>query len=70
MAKAVGLQVPPRVQLNFSASMRSEKKRGNKGKQEGWQVRTLDVLSILGLDGSSVGTGQGGRRCWARILRC
>jgi len=38
VAKAVGLQVPPRVQLNFSASMRGDKKRQKKGpKQDGWQ---------------------------------
>merc|ERR1711934_1198879 len=45
VAKAVGLQVPPRVQLNFSASMRSEKKGArNKGKkkQEGWQGKVAE----------------------------
>ena len=46
VAKAVGLQVPPRVQLNFSASMRGDKKQrkkgggkgGKGGKGDGWQV--------------------------------
>jgi len=45
VAKAVGLQVPPRVQLNFSASMRGDKKQrkkgggkgGKGGKGDGWQ---------------------------------
>eukprot|EP00658_Telonema_sp_P-2_P077086 TRINITY_DN6894_c0_g1_i4.p1 TRINITY_DN6894_c0_g1~~TRINITY_DN6894_c0_g1_i4.p1 ORF type:complete len:544 (-),score=191.03 TRINITY_DN6894_c0_g1_i4:197-1828(-) len=38
VAKAFGLQIPPRVQLNFSASMRGDKKRSKGKKQQGWQV--------------------------------
>merc|ERR1712166_1436256 len=50
VAKAVGLQVPPRVQLNFSASMRDDKKQrkkgggkgGKGGKGDGWQGKVAE----------------------------
>merc|ERR1712166_1546090 len=50
VAKAVGLQVPPRVQLNFSASMRGDKKQrkkgggkgGKGGKGDGWQGKVAE----------------------------
>eukprot|EP00658_Telonema_sp_P-2_P077085 TRINITY_DN6894_c0_g1_i1.p1 TRINITY_DN6894_c0_g1~~TRINITY_DN6894_c0_g1_i1.p1 ORF type:complete len:573 (-),score=195.17 TRINITY_DN6894_c0_g1_i1:426-2144(-) len=42
VAKAFGLQIPPRVQLNFSASMRGDKKRSKGKKQQGWQGKLAE----------------------------
>ena len=37
VAKAYGLNAPPNVQLNFSASMRGDKKKGKKGGPKDWK---------------------------------